>query len=357
MRTPIQPKESRAETQRRGENPFLIFPLRTSTSLRAILLLMAVSMLTGCADAIKTVMVVAPNVAVHDTPGPEDDPSPGRLKMLGIDRQERIAVGPPNASILTWIIEPRPRKADGSIDQDAAPIKPRGTVFVLHGYRLSMYWLRGFGRDIAAGGYRAVMMDLRGHGHSTGQWITFGVSESRDLSQVIDALKQRGVVEGPIGLWGISLGAVTCLKTASGREDVAAVVAVAPFTRLREVAPGMIELATAGVGNIYSDEHLQRMITEAAAEAGFDPEQAECVESVKKLKAPLLLIHGRNDWVAPPAQGRAVYSAAASKNKKHLELSVGHMGAHFDPDDLIGTESVRWYDRFCVKNSAAAAPR
>jgi pimeloyl-ACP methyl ester carboxylesterase len=313
--------------------------------LRAAVLAVAALAAGGCADAIKTMLVFAPNRAMHEAPTADQDPDLRELRLLGIDRQDRLEVGPPEASILTWTVEPRPRDAEGGYDFDAPPSQPKGTVFLLHGYRLSMFWLRGFAHQIAAGGYRVILMDLRGHGHSTGEWITYGVVESADLNQVIDQMKQRGRIEGPIGLWGISMGAVTCLRTAAQRDDVAAVVAVAPYSRLRDVAPGVMEMGTLGVGALYSEKDKQRMIEEAARDAGFDPDQAECVDAVKTLAASLLVVHGRMDWVAPIEQGRSVYESAGCREKKFLELSVGHLGAHFDPEDLIATETVRWYDR------------
>jgi pimeloyl-ACP methyl ester carboxylesterase len=43
-------------------------------------------------------------------------------------------------------------------------------------------------KELAEAGYRAVLVDLRGHGRSTGKYTTFGVQAAKDLSQVIDAL-------------------------------------------------------------------------------------------------------------------------------------------------------------------------
>ena len=34
-----------------------------------------------------------------------------------------------------------------------------------------------------------MLVDLRGHGGSSGRWLTYGVVESRDLSQLIDQLE------------------------------------------------------------------------------------------------------------------------------------------------------------------------
>ena len=51
-------------------------------------------------------------------------------------------------------------------------------------------------------GYRAVLVDLRGHGRSTGKYLTYGVQEAQDISQVIDALEQQQLIAGEIGVLG-----------------------------------------------------------------------------------------------------------------------------------------------------------
>ncbi|HEY2748062.1 MAG TPA: alpha/beta hydrolase, partial [Polyangia bacterium] len=78
-----------------------------------------------------------------------------------------VDVGPPAATLAVDIVEPkRP---------------PRATIFVLHGIRDSKEGLRHWGEHLSEAGYRAILVDSRGHGHSTGDWLTYGVQESRDL--------------------------------------------------------------------------------------------------------------------------------------------------------------------------------
>src|SRR5881296_2633581 len=123
-------------------------------------------------------IVYAPNT--DKVVDPDDDPKPERLAKLGVSRQLRAAVGPPAASLSVWIIEP-------------TNITSRSTIVVLHGVQDTKRSMLDLGRRIAAGGYRAVLADLRGHGRSSGQWLTYGVIESRDLVQLLDALQQQGL--------------------------------------------------------------------------------------------------------------------------------------------------------------------
>src|SRR5262249_26780655 len=133
--------------------------------------------------------------------------------------EQRIPVGPPAATLSVGIENPR--------------LPPRATIFVLHGIRDQKENVRSWAEHLTEAGYRAVLVDSRGHGRSSGEWLTYGVQESRDLSQVLDAL----AVDGPVGVMGISYGAATAIEWAAREPRVKAAVAVAPFASLREVVP------------------------------------------------------------------------------------------------------------------------
>ena len=121
------------------------------------------------------------------------DPPPAPLAADVTARELRVEVSPPTASLAVWIL-----------DQRAA--QPRGTVLLLHGIRDTKRSLLGVAERLAENGFRAVLVDLRGHGHSTGDWLSYGPREGADLQQVLDALAQRGELALPVGAYGTSYG-------------------------------------------------------------------------------------------------------------------------------------------------------
>src|SRR5262249_9230684 len=142
--------------------------------------------------------IYAPN-AGHP-PDPAADPPPPPLAPLEA-RAIRVEVGPPRASLSLLIVD---RPAPSS----------RATVLVLHGIRDRKESMLGWGRGLAEIGYRAVLVDGRGHGRSSGDFLTYGVVEARDLSRVLDALEARGLVAGRVGAMGVSYGAATAVEWA-----------------------------------------------------------------------------------------------------------------------------------------------
>lgn len=130
----------------------------------------------------------------------------------------RIPVTPDAADIAVGVLEPGNYQLkhevkltqDGakqtlnfemSFKQRTAPVPalvPKGTLFVLHGVMMNKESMLHWGFYLAEQGYRVVLVDLRGHGQSTGSQITFGAREAVDLGQVLDELQRRDLVTGQI---------------------------------------------------------------------------------------------------------------------------------------------------------------
>jgi pimeloyl-ACP methyl ester carboxylesterase len=252
-------------------------------------------------------MVIAPN---HGIAGFET--VPGEL---------RVDVGPPAASLSLEIVEPR---------------SAAGTVFVLHGIRAGKQWMRGWGTMLADAGFRAVLVDLRGHGRSTGDFMSYGVVEARDLSQTLDALEERGLVAGRVGAMGTSYGAATAIEWAGIDPRVTAVVAVAPYESLRAVVPGYAPVPLPA-------SFVDGCIDEAGARAGFDPDLASPLAAIAKTRAPVLLVHGRSDERIPFAHSEHLFAAAPDHAELVLVPGAGHESIMNDTSGDIRTRAPRWF--------------
>ncbi|MFO0675271.1 MAG: alpha/beta fold hydrolase [Polyangiaceae bacterium] len=183
---------------------------------------------------------------------------------------------------------------------------PRGTVFVLHGIRDRKESMRGWGDSLVRAGFRAVLVDSRGHGRSTGDYLTYGVRESDDLVRVLDALPARGVTTGPVGALGFSYGAATALEWSGKDPRVRAVVAVAPFASLRDVVPGYLPFP---VPKALVDDAVDR----AGVLARFDPDDASPERGFARGHATALFLHGRDDTRIPPWHSRRIAHGAQDR--------------------------------------------
>lgn len=297
--------------------------------------LLPVILLNGCGGWLARSLVWGPNTG--KTVDPAGDASPETLAKIGVDRQLRVEVGPPAASISLWVLDPAGSSETG----------PRGTVLVLHGINDKKSTMLGVGRQLAGRGYRAVLVDLRAHGRSSGEWLTFGVVESRDLSQVLDALAARDLLAGRVGVFGPSFGGGVAIQFAGRDPRVRAAVSVCGFTSMRDVTPRVVRMYTPIVGWFLLDSTVQKAVTESGRIAGFDPDQASPLDAIRRTDARVLLIHGREDKKIPPSHSERLHAAAADHSRLLLLDHEGHDSILAgDAGGNVMRETLGWFDEW-----------
>jgi len=262
----------------------------------------------------------------------------------------RVSVGPPAAALQLMVIEPgdygaimissiTPRhvvskgvaRANTNLFTFAFgftnyPLKPkletndlRGTVFLLHGYGLTKEFMLPWGLVLARAGYRAVLVDLRGHGQSTGDRIYFGRVERTDLVQCLDALEQRGVCKGPVGTLGISYGAVLALQWAAVDPRVQSVIAISPYSDPGTAMEEYLKVY-APIFSPRKDHDAAGIITRQLAAEWPDPATATAVH---ELKQPVLFVRGGHDELCSREDLNRL-KAAAPKGSESEEVPLAN---------------------------------
>jgi len=255
---------------------------------------------------IPTAIVYAPNFG--KPAGRLNETHSAQLSVWGISQQFQLDVGPPFARLSVWLMEPQ------------GPV--RGTVVVLHGIRDSKASMLGMGRLLAAGGYRPVLVDLRGHGQSSGDWLTYGVLDSQDLSQVLDALHHRDLLAEPVGVFGCSYGAATAIQFAAHDPRVRSVVAVAPFATLHGAVHSYARLF--GMAFILPRATIDRAVEDAGEIGHFLPSEASPLRAIGQTSARVLLIHGEADWKIPLRSSQQLHAAAPNRSRLIVLKGAGH---------------------------------
>lgn len=208
---------------------------------------------TGCGTYMAKRMIQAPN-SYPQWIAPE---APVLLSfsagfLTNFPRQY-VEVGPPPASLSYRVIQPadyhltvsstnwmehgrKRTEFDFTADLPAKTnrwtAQPRGTVVLLHGYALAQFSMAPWALRLAGEGWRCVLLDLRGHGRSTGDKIYYGMQEPKDLSQLLDKLAQDGQLKEPMAAMGESYGAVMALRWRPVEPRVRSVVAITPYAGL-----------------------------------------------------------------------------------------------------------------------------
>ncbi len=291
------------------------------------LLLSALVAWTTRARWLPYAIAAAPNAGKSAADLDEDAPLPAAV--AGVSRDLRVDVGPPAASLSLRVLEP-----------DTA--KPHGTIFVLHGIRDSKRSMLVTGDAFRRAGYRVVLVDLRGQGRSTGDWLSFGDREGRDLHEVADALAADGVLALPVGVYGPSYGGAVALQMARRDPRIRAVVTVATYTRMKDIVP------------IYGERLLPSWLVtpadyrDAVDRAGvlgdFRPDDADSVAAITATRAQVLLIHGRDDANIPWRHAVLLHAAALDHSRLDLVDGKNHRTIMSDPSVLRA--SAAWFDRW-----------
>ncbi len=109
------------------------------------------------------------------------------------------------------------------------PSRNRAAVILLHPMASNRLGTLDHALMFARHGYGALMIDLRAHGASGGDLLTFGGDEYLDVSAAVDYLQARPDVDSAkIGVMGLSLGASASILSAARDKRLAAVAADAP---------------------------------------------------------------------------------------------------------------------------------
>ena len=168
----------------------------------------------------------------------------------------------------------------------------RGTIVHLHGVADCKIDGISLAKLFHGMHYNVFLFDSRRHGASEGRFCTFGYFEKHDVSTAIDYLETRSdVTVGKIGLFGTSMGAAVALQSAALDARIAAVVSENSFATLRSVFDEyqrrIVKLPFHYLRN-FVIKHSELM-------ADFRANDVSPLESVGKIRIPLLFIYGSED--------------------------------------------------------------
>jgi pimeloyl-ACP methyl ester carboxylesterase len=231
--------------------------------------------------------------------------------------------------LAAWVLEP-----------PAAPA--RATVFVLHGVRLDKRSMLPVAKALAESGMRAVVVDLRGHGASSGDYLTYGVADSRALSELVDRLA-AGFPLGPVGVLGYSYGGAAAIQWAARDARVRAVVAVSAFSSLRAVVRDYLALYAPPLAPIVPGWWLDGAIDGAGSRAAFDPDEAAPAAASARSTAPMLIVHGAADRQVPADHAARLAEHAAGPVTTWILPNAGHADTLYDR--RVHSVAIEWLER------------
>jgi len=200
------------------------------------------------------------------------------------------------------------------------PIPARGTVILIHGYMARKEVMYPWAFLMASQGWRIVLMDLRGHGESTGKTVSFGALETRDLADMLGQLEARGACSKPVGLMGVSLGATLALHWMAQDSNISTAVAIAPY----DDPPMTFGRVARAARTPVTERSLAKGFALAERKLGIRWADWAGGAAARKLRTPVLLIGGGRDAISPPSELRRLADAAPAGSKLLLMEEATH---------------------------------
>ena len=216
--------------------------------------------------------------------------------------------------------------------------KERGTIVLLHGYMLSREIMYPWAFALARVGFRVLAVDLRGHGKSTGQTISFGKIESADLIHLLDHLQENSTVPPSIGVMGISMGATLALNWAARDPRVHTVVAIAAYNQ-----PEKAFLRFAHVMRIpASDQVTTEALQIAARRLDLAWNEWSGENALRAVRVPVLLIGGEQDRIVPRTELEYLHQLAPPGSRLIIVPEATHDSIGLSLSEL-GPALLAWF--------------
>lgn len=195
----------------------------------------------------------------------------------------------------------------------------KATVVILHGISACKEVNFQRARLLADQGFASLLLDLRAHGSSEGQYCTFGYHEKNDLKVVADTLSKR-FPDRKIGIWGASLGGAVALQAMGADERFQFGIIESTFHEFDKVA---MEYGADWFFGIRSWWLTQHVLQKSAQIAQFDPFSVRPVDAAARITKPVLFIHGDKDARIPMWFGEKNYEVCPAPEKRWFKVPGG----------------------------------
>ncbi|HLP96719.1 MAG TPA: alpha/beta hydrolase [Saprospiraceae bacterium] len=195
----------------------------------------------------------------------------------------------------------------------------KGIVVVLHGISACKEINYERARMLADLGYGSLLLDLRAHGSSQGDYCTFGFHEKNDLKAVADTLSARFPGK-PLGIWGASLGGAIGLQSMAADNRYRFGIIESTFHAFDQVA---LEYQADWFFGLRSTWLTNHVLSKSGAIAQFDPFSVRPMDAAAQISYPVLFIHGDKDARIPMWFGQENYDACQAPGKRWYKVAGG----------------------------------
>ena len=191
-------------------------------------------------------------------------------------------------------------------------------LVLLHGFGGNRRSMLPRAKHFRQAGYAVLLYDARACGESSGNAVTFGYHEAKDLLGGLAWLRERGYRR--IGCIGVSLGGATVLMAAENLGDVRCVVCESVFDELAHAVDNRFRYylrMPAAFGDCL-------MVPLAEQRTGVALADVKPIDRIAKLRCPVFIISGAEDVKTMPADTHRLFEAAPQPKELWMVPQMGH---------------------------------
>lgn len=203
-----------------------------------------------------------------------------------------------------------------------APAKCPCVVYV-HGHGSSRLEVFSVLDALIARDISVFSFDLSGSGQSGGDYVSLGHYEEQDVRAVLQHLRSSGE-NGPVGIWGRSMGASAAVLRAAADDELAACVLDSPFSSFPAVAKELVQNLRLKIPDFLIDFTLRKLRGEIRSRAKFDIEDLKPIQHAPLAKSPVLFVVAKDDDFVLPHHTYRLHGAWGGDDKTLVTVGGAH---------------------------------
>ncbi|MBN2004765.1 MAG: alpha/beta hydrolase [Anaerolineae bacterium] len=226
------------------------------------------------------------------------------------------------------------------------PSQNGALVMAQHGYKVNRTDLLPEAEMLYKSGYGVLLMSIRAHDLSDGEYITLGYKEMQDLDAWYQYVLTRDDVDPEcIGIIGNSMGGALAIQYASQNKNIKAVVAHSAFATFDDTIATTLKFYT----GLPPFPFVPMILFWANQETHQDFTKARAVDWIGDISPrPVFLLQGGADQQISPNSGQMLYDAAGEPKELWFDPELGHTEFTEKRTEEFETRLIAFYDKYLL---------
>jgi len=200
--------------------------------------------------------------------------------------------------------------------------KGRGAVLLLHPIRANKRAMLARAQFLERAGFSVLLLDLRAHGESEGERVTFGYREGLDVRAATAKLAELAPGE-KVGALGVSLGAAA-IAFSDVQDKLGAIVLESLYADIEDAIRNRLRINLGAAGPLLAP----LLLAQIEPRLGIPAKDLRPLDRLASLRAPVLFVHGAEDRHTTLAEAERMYAAAAGPKALYVIHGAAHVDLH-----------------------------